>query len=69
MGENEVTRSKNHDEVGGPNGFAVGTNCAMELLQGFASGDHVGYVHTHFYNYLLRHHNSEAKLFTEGMLS
>ena len=69
MGENKVTRGKDHDEVGGSDGFAVGTDCVMELLQGFASGDHVGNVNTHFYNHLLRHHNPEAKLFTEGMLS
>ena len=63
-----MTRGKNHDEVGGPDGFAVGTDCVMELLQGFASGDHVGNVNTHFYNHLLRHYNPKAKLFAEGML-
>ena len=69
MGEDKVTRSKYHDEVGGPEPSAVRTNNIVELLQGFASGDHVHNVNTHFYNQLLRHHNPEAKLFTEGMLS
>ena len=69
MGENKVTRGKNHDEVGALDWLAAGTNCVMELLQRFASGDHVGNVNTHFYNHLLRNHNPEAKLFTKGVLS
>nr|CAN81325.1 hypothetical protein VITISV_041844 [Vitis vinifera] len=48
--------------IDGPDGFAVGTDCVMELLQGFASGDHVGDdIIAHFYNHLLRHHNPEGQ--------
>ena len=32
MVENKVTGSADHDEVGGPDGFAVETDCFMELL-------------------------------------
>lgn len=50
MREKEVNRAKDHDEVSCSNGFAVGADSVMELLQRFASSDHVNYVDTYFHH-------------------
>ena len=69
MGEHEMNRGEDHDEVGKFDRFAGTADGVMEFLQWFSSGHHVHYVYAHFNDKLLRHHNVEAELLAEGMLT
>lgn len=68
LGEHEVYRSKDHDEVCFFDGFAAWADGVVELLERCSSGDHVDDAHPHLDDQLLGHHDPQAKLLTKCVL-